>query len=202
LVAKGYSQVEGVDFDDIFSLVAKLTSIKVLMYLATTFDLEIEKMDVKTMFLHGDLEEEIYVKQPKGFVVKGKKEQVCKLKRSLYGLKQSPRMWYQNFDINILSLGFVRSKVDHDIYSKEEGGNFIYVALYVDDMLLIENNMDAIKEVKKQLSSKFDMTNLIAAKFILGIEIKRDREVRNIWLNQRKYIETILKCFNNGIAKL
>jgi hypothetical protein len=125
------------------------------MSLAATFDLEIEKMDVKTMFLHGDLEEEIYMKQPEGFAVKGKKELVCKLKRSLYGLKQSPRMWYQNFDTYILGLGFVRSKVDHCVYSKKEGGCFIYVVLYVDDMLLVGNNMDVIKEVKMQLSSKF-----------------------------------------------
>jgi hypothetical protein len=78
--------------------------------LLATFDLEVEQMDVKTMFLHGDLEEEIYMKQPKGFIVKGKKELVCKLKKSLYGLKQSPRMWYQKFDTYILGLGFVRSK--------------------------------------------------------------------------------------------
>jgi hypothetical protein len=94
LIAKGYSQVEGVDFSDIFSPVAKLTSIRVLMSLVATFDLDIEQMDVKTSFLHGDLKEEIYMKQPKGFVVKGKQELVCKLKISLYGLKQSPRMWY------------------------------------------------------------------------------------------------------------
>jgi hypothetical protein len=146
LVTKGYPQVEGVDFDDIFSVVAKLTSIRVLMSLVATFDLEIEQMDVKTTFLHGDLEEEIYMKQPEGFVVKGKKDMVCKLKRSFYGLKQLPRMRYEKFDTYILSLGFVGSKVDHCIYSKEEGGCFIYVALYVDDMLLIENNMDVIKE--------------------------------------------------------
>jgi hypothetical protein len=94
------------------------------MYLIATFDLEIEKMDVKKMFLHGDLEEEIYMKQHEIFVVKKIKEVVCKLKRSLYGLKQSPRMWYQNFDTYILILGFVRSKVDHFIYSKEEGVSF------------------------------------------------------------------------------
>jgi hypothetical protein len=94
LVEKGYSQVEGVDFDEIFSPVEKLTSIRVLIYLATTFDLEIEQMDVKTMCLNGDLEEEIYMKQPEGSIVKGKKELVCKLERSLYGLKQSTRMWY------------------------------------------------------------------------------------------------------------
>jgi hypothetical protein len=90
----------------------------------------------------------------------------------------------------------VRSKVDHCIYSKEEGRNFIYVALYVDDMLLIGNSMDAIKEVKKQLSSKFDMKDLSETKFILGMEIKRDLETVNIWLSRKKYIKTILKCFN------
>jgi hypothetical protein len=153
-------------------------------------------MDVKTTFLHGDLEEEIYMKQHEGFVVKGKKELVCKLKRSLYGIKQSPRMWYQNFDTYIISLGFVRSKVDLCIYSKEEGGHFIYVALYVDDMLLIGNNMEAIKEVKKKISSKFNMKDLSAAKFILGMEIKRDRAARNLWLNQTNYIETFFKTFN------
>jgi hypothetical protein len=89
-------------------------------------------------------------------------------------------MWYQKFDIYILSLGFVRRKDDHCIYSKEEGGHFIYVYLYVDDMLLIGNNMDAIKEVKKKPSSKFDMKDLSATKFILRMEIKRDRATRNI----------------------
>ena len=94
LVAKGYSQVPGIDFGDIFSPVAKVTSIRLLLSVAAAFDFEIEQMDVKTSFLHGDLEEEIYMKQPEGFMVKGKKELVCRLKKSLYGLKQSPRMWY------------------------------------------------------------------------------------------------------------
>ena len=105
-------------------------------------------------------------------------------------------MWYRKFDTYILSLGFVRSKVDHCIYSKEEGGNFIYVSLYVNDMLLIGNNMDEIEEVKKQLSSKFDMKDLGVVAFILGMEIKRDQVVRNIWLNHRNYIEIVLKHFN------
>jgi hypothetical protein len=105
------------------------------------------------------------------------------LKRTLYGLKKSQKMWYQNFDTYILSLGFVRSKVDHCVYSKKEGGCFIYVAFYVDDMLLVKNNMDVIKEVNMQLSSKFDMKDIDAMNFILGMEIKRDRVVRNILLN-------------------
>ena len=94
-------------------------------------------MDVKTTFLHGDLEEEIYMKQPEGFMVKGNKELVCKLKKSLYGLKQSPRMWYQKFDTYIQGFGFTRSKEDHYVYFKLIGDHFIYLVLYVDDMLLI-----------------------------------------------------------------
>ena len=94
LIEKGYSQVSGIDFGDIFSLVAKVTSIRLLLSIVVSFDFEVEQIDVKTTFLHGDLEEEIYMKQPKGFAMKGKKELVCKLKKSLYGLKQSPRMWY------------------------------------------------------------------------------------------------------------
>jgi hypothetical protein len=134
--------------------------------------------------------------------VKGKKELVCKINKSLYGLKQSPMMWYQNFETYILGLVFVRSRVDHCVYSKQVGNHFIYVVLYVDDMLLVGNNMDVIKEVKSQLSSKFDMKDLGDANFILGMEIKRDCENRKLWLSHRKYVETILHRFNMHESKL
>jgi len=101
-------------------------------------------MDVKTTFLHRDLEEEIYMKQLEGFVVKGKKELVCKLKKSLYGLKHSPRMWYQKYDTFILGLGFTRSKADHCVYFKLIGYRVIYLVLYVDDMLLVGNDKEVI----------------------------------------------------------
>jgi hypothetical protein len=152
LVAKGYSQVEGIDFGEIFSPVAKLTSIRFMLSVVAAFDFEVEQMDVKTTFLHGDLEEEIYMKQPEGYVVKGKKELVCKLKKSLYGLKQSPRMWYQKFDTYMLGLGFTRRKEDHCVYFKLIGDHLIYLVLYVDDMLLIGNNKEIIQDVKTQLS--------------------------------------------------
>jgi hypothetical protein len=158
-------------------------------------------MDVKTTFLHWDLEEEIFMKQPEGYVVKGKKELVWKLKKSLYGLKQSPRMWYQKFDTYILGLGFTRSKEDHCVYSKLIGDHLIYLVLYVDDMLLIGNNKEITQDVKIQLSSKFDMKDLGASNFILVMEIKRDRKRRKLWLNQRKYVETILHRFNKQECK-
>ena len=114
--------------------------------------------------------------------MKGKKELVGKLKKSLYGLKKSPRMWYQKFETYILGLGFVR-RVDHYVYSKQVGNHFIYVVLYVDDMLLVGNNIDVIKEVKSQLSSKFDMKDLNVSNFIPGIEIERDCANKKLWLN-------------------
>jgi hypothetical protein len=105
-------------------------------------------------------------------------------------------MRYKTFYTYILSLGFVRRKDDQCIYSKEEGRSFIYAALYVDDMFFIGNNINTIKEVKKKISSEFNMKYISVENFILGMDIKRDRETTNIWLNQEKYIETILKRFN------
>jgi hypothetical protein len=136
LVAKGYSQVEGIDFGEIFPPVAKLTSIRFMLSVAGAFNFEVESMDVKTTFLHGDLEEEIYMKQPQGYAVKGMKELVCKMKKSLYGLKQSPRIWYKKFDTYMLGIGFTRSKEDHCVYFKLIGDHLIYLVLYVDDMRL------------------------------------------------------------------
>jgi transposase InsO family protein len=178
LVAKGYSQVEGIDFGEIFSPVAKLSSIRFLLSVAVAFDFEVEQMDVNKKFLHGDLEEEIYMKQPKGYVVKGKKELVCKLKMSMYGLKQSPRMWYQKFDTYMLGLGSTRRKKDHCVYFKLIGDHLIYLVLYVDDML-IGNNKKIIQDVKTQLSSKFDMKDLDASNLILGME-KRSKKEENL----------------------
>ena len=124
---KGYAQVERIDFGEIFSLVSKLTSIIFLLFVAAAFYFEVEQMDVKTAFLCGDLEEEIYMKQPKGFVVKGNKELVCRMKKSLYGLKKSLRMWYKKFDTYILRLGFTRIKSNYYVYCwiTERGGESI-----------------------------------------------------------------------------
>jgi hypothetical protein len=119
-----------------------------MLSIFVAFDFEVEQMDVKTTFLHGDMEEEIYMKQPQGFVVKGKKELVCKMKNSMYGLKQSPRMWHKTFDTYILGIIFTRSQEDHCVYFKLIGDDLIYFFLYVDDMLLIGNNKEIIQDVK------------------------------------------------------
>ena len=182
-MGSGYSQVSGTNFSDIFSLFAKVASIILVISIAASFDFEVEQMDVKTTFLHGDLEEEIYMKQLEGFTVKGKRELVSKSKKSLYGLKQSPRMWYQKFDTFIRGLGFTRSKADHCLYFKLIGDRVIYLVLYVDDMLLVGNDKEIIQDLKTKLSSKFNMKDIGAANYILGMEIKGDRAKRKLWLN-------------------
>ena len=137
LVAKGYSQKEGVDYNEIFSPVVRHTSIRVLLALVTHHNLELEQLDVKTAFLHGELEEDILMRQPEGFIVQGKEDHVCQLQRSLYGLKQSPRQWYKRFDNFMISQGFSRSPYDCCVYhNKVEDGSLIYLLLYVDDMLI------------------------------------------------------------------
>ena len=115
--------------------------------------------------------------------MKDKKELVCKLKKTPYGLKQSPRMWYHKFDTFIWGLDFTRSKVDHCVYFKLIGDYVIYLVFYVDDMLLVGNEKEIIQDLKTHLSSKFDMKDLGAANYILGMEIKRDQEKRKLWLN-------------------
>eukprot|EP00253_Pinus_taeda_P034814 PITA_34814 len=110
-------------------------------------------------------------------------------------------MWYQKFDTFIRGLGFTRSKADHCVYFKLIGDRVIYLVLYVDDMLLVGNDKEIIQDLKTQLSSKFDMKDLGAANYILGMEIKRDGAKRKLWLNQRKYVETILQRFNMQDSK-
>eukprot|EP01018_Ginkgo_biloba_P001624 Gb_07720 [translate_table: standard] len=145
-------------------------------------------MDIKTIFLHGDLKEKIYISQPEGYEVKGKEKLVCRLKKCLYGPKQSPRMWYQKFDTHMLGLEFICiNKEDHYIYFKYVRDYFVILLLDVDNILLIVNNKEIIKGVKSQLSSQFKMKDLGETNFILGIKIERDHMNRKLWLKQRKY---------------
>ena len=116
---KGFGQKKGVDFEEIFSPVVKMASIRVVLSLAANMNMEVEQLDVKTAFLHGDLEEDIYMEQPEGFVVKGKEKLVCKLKKSLYGFKQAPRQWYKKFDSFMMDHGYDRISSDHYVFVKK-----------------------------------------------------------------------------------
>ncbi|GJR00009.1 zinc finger, CCHC-type containing protein [Tanacetum coccineum] len=152
-------------------------------------------MDVKTAFLNGDLDEEIYMKQPEGFVMPGHESKVCKLKKSLYGLKQAPKQWHQKFDDVVLSNGFSLNQADKCVYSKfDASGKGVIICLYVDDMLIFGTDQDQVNKTKEFLSSNFDMKDLGEAEVILGIRIKRGNN--GISISQSHYIEKILTKFN------
>ncbi|CAL1382933.1 unnamed protein product [Linum trigynum] len=202
VVARGFSQREGVDYNEIFSPVVRHTSIRVLLAIVAHYDLELEQLGVKTAFLHGELEEEIYMTQPEGFEVPGKEDYVCKLKKSLYGLKQSPRQWYKRFDSYMLELGYNRSPYDCCVYhSKAEDGSMIDLVLYVDDMLIAARSKSDIQKLKGLLSAEFEMKDLGAAQKILGMEIYRDRSKKKLFLSQKSYIQKILSRFGMSSAK-
>jgi hypothetical protein len=171
LVAKGFSQIPDIDYNDVFSPVVKHSSIRALLGIVAMHDLELEQSDVKTAFLHGDSEQEIYMDQPEGFIVPGKGNFVCKIKKSLYGLKQSPRQWYKKFDSFMIVNGFKRSLYDSYVYIKFIDRSSIYLLLYVDDMLIAVKSKIDIAKLKAHLSSEFEMKYFGAAKKILGMEI-------------------------------
>ena len=203
LVAKGYAQKEGIDYNEVFSPVVKHASIRILLALVAQFDLELVQLDVKTAFLHGTLDEEIYMSQPDGFKVPGHENWACKLSKSLYGLKQSPRQWYKRFDSFMINQKYTRSQFDHCVYFRKlQDGTFVYLLLYVDDMLIASKNKREIDRLKAQLSSEFEMKDLGEAKKILGMEIKRDKVKGTISLTQTQYLKKVLQRFGiNDKAK-
>ena len=155
LVAKGYTQKEGGDFFDTYSSVVRLTTIRVLLSLVASYDLIVHQMDVKTAFLNRELEEEIYMDQPNGFVANGQEGKVCKLLKSLYGLKQAPKQWHEKFDRTLTSAGFVVNEADKCVYYRYGEGERVILCLYVDDILIFRSSLKVIEEVKEFLSKKF-----------------------------------------------
>ena len=201
LVAKGYRQRQGVDYDEIFSPVAMIKSIRILLAIAAHYDYEVWQMDVKTTFLNGNLEEEVYMIQPEGYTSKEFPEKVCRLQRSIYGLKQASRSWNMRFDETIRSYDFIKNEDEPCVYKKISGSAIIFLVLYVDDILLIGNDVGMLSSVKAWLSKNFSMKDLGEATYVLGIRIYRDRSRRLLGLSQSMYIDTIVKMFGMENSK-
>ncbi|PKI73953.1 hypothetical protein CRG98_005646 [Punica granatum] len=195
LVAKGYRQKLGVDYEETFLPVSMLKSIRIMLAIAAHYDYEVWQMDVKTAFLNGYIEEDIFMDQPKGFESKDKSK-VCKLKRSIYGLKQVSRSWNRRFDEAVKSFGFIKNEDEPCVYKKASGSMIAFLVLYVDDILLIGNDIGMLTSVKVWLSNTFSMKDLGEANYILGIRIYRDRPKRLIGLSQALYLDKVLKRFN------
>ena len=201
LVAKGYTQTHGVDYDETFSPVAMLKSIRILIAIAAFYDYEIWQMDVKTAFLNGKLTEDVFMAQPEGFVHPKYPRSVCKLQKSIYRLKQASRSWNLCFDEKIKSFGFDRSEDEPCVYVRSSDNVVTFLVLYVDDILLIGNDIPTLKDVKAWLGKCFSMKDMGDAAYILGIKIYRDRSKRLIGLSQSTYIDKILKKFSMHDSK-
>ncbi|GJS00034.1 putative RNA-directed DNA polymerase [Tanacetum coccineum] len=162
--------------------------------IAALRNLEIHQMDVKTAFLNGDLEEEIYMNQPEGFIAPGQEGKVCRLVKSLYGLKQAPKQWHQKFDNTMLESGFKINECDKCVYVKDTSSGYVILCLYVDDMLIVGSNDKMIRSTKDMLKSKFDMKDMGLADVILRIKIIRSQN--GLVLSQAHYVDKILNTHN------
>ena len=199
LVAQGYSQTYGVDYSEVFSPVARFSAIRLLFALANASDLEIHQMDVKTAFLNGSLDCEVYMAQPEGFVDSEKKGFVCKLKKSIYGLKQSARCWNDTLNEHLKSAGYCKSGADGCIYMKSiknsNGHVFVIFAVYMDDIITVSNNIIMLNAEKAALCERFDMVDNGEVHYILGMLIKRNRKDKVLSISQPSYLNNMLVRF-------
>ena len=202
LVAKGFKQTHGIDYDETFSLVVMLKSIRILLAIATYYDYEIWKMDVKTVFLNGNLLEDVYMTQPEGFVDPKYPNRVCKLQRSIYGLKKTSQSWNLHFDEAVKEFGFMKNEDEPCVYKKVSGSAIFFLVMYVDDILLIGNDISTLHSVKSWLGKFFSMKDLGEAAYILGIKINRDRSQKLLGLSQSGYIDKVLKRFSMQDSKI
>ena len=200
LVAQGFSQEEGIDFHEVFAPVAKYNSIRTVLAVSNALDLELHQMDVKTAFLNGTLEEDIYMSQPQGCIEKDKPEKVCKLRKSLYGLKQSARCWNQEMDKFLNISGYKQSNADSCIYTKvvsnsEDRKSLIILALYVDDILIASSDNDMLQKEKQMLSQRYKMEDMGPDHHCLGVLIERNRDNKTLYVSQKAYLEDIITRF-------
>ncbi|THH33390.1 hypothetical protein EUX98_g798 [Antrodiella citrinella] len=195
LVAKGFTQVEGLDYNDTFAPVSKFSSIRTLLALAAKLDLEVHQMDVKSAFLNGDLEEEIFMEMPPGFK---DDSQVWSLHKSIYGLKQASRAWYIKIRASFEELGFTRSHSDHSVFYQNNNGSLLIIAIYIDDQFIFSNDSVALTDIKDKLKKLYEMTDLGEVHWALNMEITRDRATQTLQLSQHQYIESILE--RHGMA--
>src|SRR5579871_5864569 len=159
-VVRGFTQIPGVDYDEVYSPMVSYIANRILIVLAAKYDLIIHQMDVKSVFLNEEVDTELYVEQPEMFEEKDRKLWVCKLKKGLYGLKQAPRLWHRTLQSHLLSIRFTQLESEPSIFIKKLKDTFIVIAAYVDDLQITSNNIKAIQNIKLELQNKFQMTDL------------------------------------------
>ena len=186
LVAQGYSQQEGIDYTETFAPVARLESIRLLISFAVNKGITLYQMDVKSAFLNGYIEEEVYVHQPPGFESSKNPEYVFKLKKSLYGLKQAPRAWYERLSNFLLEKEFTRGKVDTTLFCKTVKNDILVCQVYVDDIIFGSTKPSMGRKFAKCVQAEFEMSLMGELKFFLGIQINQTPE--GTYIHQSKYV--------------
>ena len=191
LVARGYTQVYGEDYLETFAPVAKLHTIRILLSLAVNLEWDLWQMDVKNAFLQGELEDEVYMRPPPGMESMVKPGNVLRLRKAIYGLKQSPRAWYHKLSSTLNGRGFVKSEADHTLFTLTSQQGIIVILIYVDDIIITGSDKEGINSTKAFLKATFDIKDLGELKYFLGIEMCRSKE--GLFLSQRKYTLDVLK---------
>jgi hypothetical protein len=199
LVCKGYAQIEGLDFDETFAPVARLEAIRIFLSYACHKRFKVYQMDVKSTFLNGDLNEEVYMEQPEGFELSDNPDLVCKLKKALYGLKQAPRAWYHRLDTYLKDKGFNRGTIDNNLYIKTEGNDLLIVLVYVDDIIFGCNKDQLVQWFASTMESEFEMSMIGELSFFLSLQITQKSE--GMFISQEKYLREMLKRFQMEDSK-
>ncbi|GJY23554.1 retrovirus-related pol polyprotein from transposon TNT 1-94 [Tanacetum coccineum] len=193
LVAQGYNQQEGIDYDETYAPVARLESIRILLAYACALDFKLYQMDVKSAFLNDFINEEVYVAQPLGFIDFAKPNHVYKLKKALYGLKQAPKAWYDRLKAFLIKHNYSMGMVDNTLFTKKKDSNIIIVQIYVDDIIFGSTCQEMCDDFAKIMHDEFEMSMMGELNFFLGLQIKQLND--GIFFNQSKYIKEMLKKF-------
>ncbi|GKD04524.1 putative ribonuclease H-like domain-containing protein, partial [Tanacetum coccineum] len=194
LVAQGLTQEEGIDYDEVFAPVAKIEAIRLFLAYASFIGFMVYQMDVKSAFLYGQIEEEVYVCQPPGFEDPNYPEKVYKVVKALYGLHQAPRAWYETFANYLLGNGFQRGKIDQTLFIKKQKGDILLVQIYVDDIIFGSTKKELCTEFEKLMKDKFQMSSMGELTFFLGLQVQQRKD--GIFISHDKYVDEILRKFN------
>ncbi|KAJ9555727.1 hypothetical protein OSB04_010341 [Centaurea solstitialis] len=200
LVAKGYRQQEGIDYNETFAPVARIEAIRMFLAYAAHKDFTVYQMDVKTTFLNGVFQEEVYVSQPEGFVDEDHPDHVYILDKALYGLKQAPRAWYDSLSQFLVESGYSKGKIDNTLFIKREGEHIMLVQIYVDDIIFRSTCPNFCDTFSKLMMTRYEMSMMGELNFFLGLQVKQLSA--GIFINQEKYIKHILKKYNLENAKI
>ena len=200
LVAKGFRQREGIDYDEVYAPVSKYSTLRALLATVASKDLELHQLDVKTAFLNGVIDEDVYLEQPAGYT-EGGGGMVCHLNRALYGLRQAPRMWHIRLKEELERLGFRASEADPSLFVADIEGERAFILVYVDDILIAAKDLVVVSSVKAKIMSTFDTRDMGEASLFLGMTIARNRSARTVTLSQERAVKDLVSKYDLGAAK-